>query len=255
MVRGSDTIDPEVIKNSPIPNGRTFSPEPMTGRPRAEHPVDLPKDVNGAIDFNAWEARLRKKGVRGLPDTELVKKINEARAGNHDSQAELRLAERYANAGYEVEIVRPTAETPAGDIPVIDEPLSPDLRIKLPGQAETARVDVKFREPGKQITKSNLNTQIDKANNQIRQSEEGNGDIIFDGSQASSGGLNQAEIKRYLNGKMKGNRSAPEAQLKNVDYLEVIYPDTVSGQAVLKRSFMVRTADGNVNGPFTEKLK
>ncbi|GAA6615186.1 hypothetical protein NUACC26_009750 [Scytonema sp. NUACC26] len=34
----------------------------MTGRPRVEHPVDPPKDVNGAIDFNAWEARLRKKG-------------------------------------------------------------------------------------------------------------------------------------------------------------------------------------------------
>ena len=227
----------------------------MTGRPRIEHPVSPPKDINGAIDFDVWEARLKKKGVRGLPDSELVKKINEASIGNYNTQAELRLAERYADVGYEVEIVRPTAETPADDTPVINEPLSPDLRIRLPGQAETSRVDVKFREPGKQMTKSNLNTQIDKANNQIRQSEEGHGDIIFDGSQASSDGLNQAEVERYLNGKMKGNRSAPNAQLRNVDYLEIIYPETVSGKVVLKLSFMVRTADGNVKGPFTEELK
>lgn len=227
----------------------------MTGRPIIKHPTDPPRDNNGIINFETWEERLREKGVQGLPDSELVKKINQARTGNHDIQAELRLAERYADTGYEVEIVRPTSETPVGEAPVIDEPLSPDLRVRFSGQAETARVDVKFREPGKPITKSSLNKQIDKANDQIKQSKEGNGDIIFDGSMASSDGLHQADVERYLNGKMKGNRFAGDAQLRNIDYLEIIYPETTSDKTILKRSFMVRTADGNVNGPFSEVLK
>ncbi|BAZ17058.1 hypothetical protein NIES4071_89360 [Calothrix sp. NIES-4071] len=227
----------------------------MTGRPVIKHPTDPPCDNNGEINFETWEKRLREKGVRGLPHSELVKKINQARVGNYDIQAELRLAERYADTGYEVEIVRPTSETPAGDTPVIDEPFSPDLRVRFPEQAETARVDVKFREPGKQITKSNLNKQIDKANNQIKQSKEGNGDIIIDGSLARSDGLHQADVERYLNGKMKGNRFASDAQLRNIDYLEIIYPETVSNKTILKRSFMVRTADGNVNGSYSEILK
>jgi hypothetical protein len=155
------------------------------------------------------------------------------------------------NSGYEVEIVRPTSETPVGETPLIDEPLSPDIRIRLPGETETARVDVKFREPGRSITKNNLDNRINHANDQIRQSQEGHGDIIFDGSEASSDGLDQVGIERYLNGKMRGNRADINARLRNVDYLEIIYPD---GQ-VLKRSFMVRTADGNVNGPFTEVIR
>ncbi|MBR8839354.1 MAG: hypothetical protein DSM106950_36465 [Stigonema ocellatum SAG 48.90 = DSM 106950] len=134
-----------------------MSPEevnkPLGTSTLAIEPISCTSWALTAIDFDVWEARLRKKGVRGLPDSELVKKNNEARIGNYNTQAELRLAERYADAGYEVEIVRPTAETPAGDTPVINEPLSPDFRIRLPGQAETARVDVKFREPGKQMTK------------------------------------------------------------------------------------------------------
>lgn len=189
--------------------------------------------------------------MRGLPDSELMKKIDEARAGNLDSQAELRAAERYADAGYEVEIVRPKAETPKGDAPVIDEPLSPDFRVRLPGKPKTARVDVKFREPGKPITKNNLDSRINHANHQIRDSQEGHGDIVFDASQAAPSGMNQAEIERYLNGKMRGNRSEPNARLSNVEHLEIIYSE--GGQ--LKRSLIFRTVDGEVNGPFTEVLR
>ncbi|NEQ20279.1 MAG: hypothetical protein F6K28_13745, partial [Microcoleus sp. SIO2G3] len=109
---------------NPVPQSvRPPEEEPLVGRSRPESPIEPPRDANGQIDFDAWEARLREKGVRGLPDSELVRKINEARAGNQDTQAELRLAERYADAGYEVEIVRPTSETPAGETPVIEEPL------------------------------------------------------------------------------------------------------------------------------------
>ena len=221
------------------------------GRPRPEHPVEPPRKANGEIDFDAWEQRLRDKGVRGLPDSELMKKINEVRAGNPDSQAELRTAERYADAGYEVEIMRPTAETPKGEVAVIDEPLSPDFRIRLPGKPETARVDVKFRESGKPITRNNLNTHLGHANRQIRSSKEGHGDIVFDASQAGPSGMNQTDIERYLNGKMTGNRSDPNARLSNVEHLEIIYSE--GGQ--LKRSFILRTVDGEVNGPFTEVFR
>jgi len=49
---------------------------------------------------------------------------------------------------------------------------------------------------------------------------------------------------------MSGNRSAPNARLGNIDYLEIIYPDY--GQ--LKRSCMLRTPMGIINGPFSEVL-
>jgi hypothetical protein len=213
--------------------------------------VEPPRKADGEIDFDAWQQRLRDKGVRGLPDTELMKKIEEARGGNPDSQAELRGAERYADAGYEVEIIRPTSETPKGEAPVIDEPLSPDFRVRLPGKPETVRVDVKFREPGKPITRNNLNTCINHANDQIRQSQEGHGDIVFDVWQAAPGDMNQADIERYLKGKMTGNRSEPDACLSNVEHLEIIYSE--GGQ--LKRSFILRTVDRKVNGPFTEVFR
>lgn len=221
------------------------------GRPRPEHPVEPPRKANGEIDFDAWQQRLRDKGVRGLPDSELMKKIDQARAGYLNSQAELRVAERYADAGYEVEIMRPTAETPKGDVAVIDEPLSPDFRVRLPGKPETARVEVKFRESGERITRNNLNTHLTHANRQIRSSKEGHGDIVFDASQAAPSEMKQTDIERYLKGKMTGNRSEPDARLRNVEHLEIIYLE--GGQ--LKRSFILRTVDGKVNGPFTEVFR
>jgi hypothetical protein len=220
-------------------------------RPKPGYPVEPPRQTNGEIDFNAWEQRLKDKRVCGLPDSELRKKIDEVRAGNLNSQAELRMAERYADAGYEVEIMRPTAETPKGEVPVIDEPLSPDFRVRIPGMPEIARVEVKFRESGEQITRNNLNTQIGYANRQISSSQEGYGDIVFDASQAAPGGMNQTDIERYLKGKMTGNRSESDARLSNIEYLEIIYSE---GEQ-LKRSFISRTVDGKVNSPFTEVFR
>jgi len=222
------------------------------GHPRPEHPVEPPRKADGEIDFDAWEQRLRDKGVRGLPDSELVKKINEVRAGSLATQAELRAAERYADAGYEVEIMRPTAETPRGEVAVIDEPLSPDLRVRLIGKPETTRrVEVKFRELGNPIRRNHLNERIDHANRQISESQEGHGDIIFDASQAAPDGMNQTQIEKYLNGKMKGNCFELDARLSKIQYLEIIYSEC--GQ--LKRTLILRTVEGEVKGPFTEILR
>jgi hypothetical protein len=247
MIASDHEIDPDYTDGNSEKDGKVPKQE---GRPRPAHPGEPPRKADGEIDFNAWEQRLRGKGVRGLPDSELMEKITEARAGNPDSQAELRAAERYADAGYEVEIIRPAEGTTKAERQ-IHEPLSPDFRVRLPGKPETVRVDVKFREPGKPITKNNLNTRINHANDQIRQSQEGHGDIVFDASQADPGNMNQADIERYLNGKMTGNRSDPDARLSNVEHLEIIYPE--GGK--LKRSFILRTVDGKVNGPFTEVLR
>jgi hypothetical protein len=220
-------------------------------RPKPGHPVELPREADGKIDFNAWEQRLRNKKVRGLPDSELMKKINEARAGNLHTQAELRVAERYADAGYEVEIMRPTAETPRGEVAISDECRSPDFRVRLPGELKTTRVEVKFRELGEPITKNNLNYHVSCANDQIKSSKEGHGDIVFDASQAVLGGMNETDIEKFLKGKVRGNSFESEARLSNIEYLEIIYSE---GEQ-LKRSFISRAVDGKVNGPFTEVFR
>jgi hypothetical protein len=164
--------------------------------------------------------------------------IAKARAGDQASVAELRAAERYAQAGYRVEFVEP-ASGPGGQ-----GQKSSDLRVNLPGE-EPTRVEIKSREPGKPITRENLNQAIDKANDQIKASDERRGDIIVDQTDAGPGGEGQAGIERFLKGKIT------DVRLRSIDYLEVVYRDA-GGQ--LKRTFMVRTADGKINGPFTELL-
>lgn len=216
----------------------------LLGRPRPGPLLDPPRNANGEIDYDAWEQRLSARGIRGLPDGELSRRIEAARDGDRDVDAELSLAERYADVGYHVELVLPWAE--GGPI---YELYSPDLRVVFPGM-QPLRVDVKFREPGKLVLKSSVNARIDHANLQIKKSREGRGDIIADCSAAAPGAIDQAEIERYLKGKMSGNRSAPNARLGNIDYLEIIYPDY--GQ--LKRSCMLRTPMGIINGPFSEVL-
>ncbi len=223
-----------------------MDPDTLLGRPRPGHPPDPPKDGHGSIDYNAWEKILRTKGIRGLPDGELDRKISDARNGDRDTQAELTLAERYADAGYSVEVVRANSE--GG--PII-EPYSPDLRVRTAGQ-QPLRVDVKFREPGNVVVRSSLNAQVDHANIQIKASREEHGDIIVDCSEAQAGGMDQGGFERYLKGKVSGGRvNDTSARLRNIDYLEIIYPD--NGQ--LKRSFMIRSPNGTVYGPFTEALK
>lgn len=37
--------------------------EPPGRPPRPERPIEPPRDANGQIDFDAWEARLRANGL------------------------------------------------------------------------------------------------------------------------------------------------------------------------------------------------
>jgi hypothetical protein len=205
------------------------------GRPRPERPIDAPRTPTGEIDFSAWSKRLQAKGIKGRVDDVIAR----AQAGDNASIAELGTAERYLDAGYEVEFVAP--ETGPGAAQGVK---FADLRVNRPGE-KSVRVEVKSREPGQQISRTNLNQVIDKANDQIKGSTEARGDIIVDQTRAAPGGAGQAEIESFLRGKMTDNR------LRNIDYLEVVYEE--GGQA--KRTFMVRSIDGKVDGPFTEKLK
>jgi Domain of unknown function (DUF4157) len=208
-------------------------------RPRLGAPTDPPRNPDGTIDYAAWEQRLRSKGIRG----ELARKIQEARAGNRDTQAELEAAERYADAGYDVEIVRPTENAGIRN---------PDLRITYRGKAAT-RMDVKFRESGKPLTRNKLNSMISDANDQLSSSPEARGDVLIDAREAAPDSMSVPEIENFLRGKLTGNRFAPEgaARLKNVEYLEITYR---SGGKT-HRSYMFRDANGNARGPFTEVLE
>jgi len=199
--------------------------------------VDPPRRADGTVDFDAWGARLRAKGIQG----DLATRLAEARAGAAESVAEIRVAERYRDAGYVVELVRPDTIHPGRH---------PDLHLRGP-DGSALRGEVKAREPGKPVTRNSLNARIDEAYDQVKHSAEGNGDIVIDASEAGPGGLDQASVESFLKGKMSGSRTSPVGRLRQVDYLEVTY----RAGGVLKRSFMVRTGDGDVNGPFTEILK
>jgi hypothetical protein len=222
-----------------LPSGidpdKPIDPQHPEGRPQPEHPTDAPRTPTGEIDFDAWESRLKSKGIKG----EVEDVIAKAQAGDNASAAELRVAERYLDAGYEVEFVQPESGPGAAQ-----GEQSADLRVNRPGEKPT-RVEVKSRAPGEQISKSNLNQAIDKANDQVKASGEARGDIIVDQTDAAPGGAGQAEIENFTRGKMTDSR------LKSIDYLEIVYKE--GGE--VKRTFIVRTADGKVNGPFTEKLK
>lgn len=219
--------------------------EPGPGRPRPEVPQDVPRTPTGDVDFAAWETRLRAKGVGGDLDARLAR----ARAGDADAIAELRTAERYADAGYDTGLATPKENAGVRN---------PDIDAQHPGARPPAndpvKVEVKNRatEP---ITRNSLNTDVSTANKQIKAADPTGaqrGDIIVDASQ-SPAGMDRAQVESFLRGKMRGAPSDPNARLSQIDYLEVMYKDLADGQ--IKRSFMVRTADGQVNGPFTEVLR
>ncbi|HWS99314.1 MAG TPA: hypothetical protein VN256_03505 [Pyrinomonadaceae bacterium] len=232
------------------PRWRTLTPEEMQelglgergvrdGRPRLANPTDPPRNPDGTVDYAAWEQRLRAKGVRG----QLSRKIQEAREGNHDSEAELRLAERYIDAGYGVEIMEPVENAGIRN---------PDLRITHPTRG-ASRVDVKFREPGARLTKNYLDNKISDASDQLSSSPEGRGDIVIDATEAAPDSMSPAQVEAALRGKLTGNRFAPTggARLRNVEYLEVTY--RFGGR--LHRTYMFRDANGAAHGPFTEVVE
>ncbi len=235
----AEKTEPPVSQEPPQPE--EGGPQRPTGRPAPAAPVDAPRAPDGSIDFNAWEERLRDKGVGG----DLEGRLARARAGEADVIAELRTAERYADAGYRTDLAAPQENAGIRN---------PDIDTQFPDTTPPAdqplKVEVKSRTENP-LTRNSLNTSIDVANDQIRQAGPGGGrgDIVVDASEAPPG-MTSEDVGARLRGKMRGAPGEPGAQLRSIDYLEVVYRDPADG--LLKRTFMVRTTDGTVNGPFTE---
>jgi hypothetical protein len=132
---------------------------------------------------------------------------------------------------------------------------NPDIDAQFPGTDPPAnepfKVEVKNRTKNP-LTKNRLDVELKDANDQIKKANPDgprHGDIVIDASEAPPG-LSKADIERTLRGKMRGAPGDPGAMLQSIDYCEVVYRDPADG--LLKRTFMVRTADGQGNGPFTE---
>jgi hypothetical protein len=192
--------------------------------------------VDGAVDWTTWTAQVREKV--GGPDLE--RRLGLARE-HSPTLAELQTAVRYADAGYEVELL----------VAVENERVrNPDMKVQHPDWEVPTWVEVKHRAyPA--LTKNSLNYVITEANKQIRgagMETVYRGHIVVDASTAP-GKITPPEMERFLNGKLTSTDShAP--QLLQIDYIEVLYRDPIHGR--LLRSSIMRGSDGRTAAPFTE---
>jgi hypothetical protein len=180
--------------------------------------------------------------VAGDVDARLAK----AGAGDADAIAELRAAERYADSGHRTELAVPRenagVSNPDIDAHFRDTNAPANAPVKVEVKARTARP----------MSRNSLTEDIDRANRQIKDADPTGprrGDIVVDAGDAPPR-MSRADVEKVLRNKMHGDPTDPAARLRSIDYLEVVYRDPADGG--LKRSFLVRTADGQVNGPFTE---
>jgi hypothetical protein len=229
----------------PPPENPPEGSEPYISRPRPAAPTEAPRTGDGNVDYNAWGERLKAKGVGGEVDGRVARANN----GDKDVAAELRTAERYRDAGYQTSLA-PTKENAGVRNPDLDA----QYHGASPPENQPLKVEVKSRTDGP-MTPNRLNGQISEANAQIKNSNPertGRGDIIYDASGVRSN-MSQADVERFVGGKMRGHPSEDNARLSQVDYLEVMYQNPDNG--ALQRTYSVRTPDGHVAGPFTEVFR
>ena len=226
----------------PPPENPPEPPDAYKPRPRPAAPAEAPRTGDGNVDYTAWGERLKAKGVGGDVDGRVARANN----GDKDMAAELRTAERYRDAGYQTSLAPPKENAGVRN---------PDLDARYhgasPPENQPLKAEVKSRTDGP-MTRSRLNGQVDEANAQIKNSNRegtGRGDVIYDASGVNSR-MSQADVEKFVGGKMRGHRGADNARLSQVDYLEVMYRNPDNG--ALQRTYSVRTPDGHVAGPFTE---
>jgi hypothetical protein len=215
----------------------TAEPAETRSGPRPDPPGATGSPVDGPVDWTTWAAQVREKV--GGPDLE--RRLGLAREGDSDTLAELRTAVRYADAGYEVELL----------VALENEGVSnPDMRVRHPDWEVPTWVEVKHRAyPA--LTYNSLNYAITQANKQIRGAgieKVRRGHIVVDASTAP-GRMTPAQMEQFLNGKLTGIDSR-SPQLLQIDYLEVLYRDPTDG--ALLRSSIMRGSDGQTTAPFTE---
>jgi len=240
VARATGDNDPENTNNNsknPADGEPAFGGPPLLGPP-----TEPPKDSKNEIDWDAWEARLRQKGITG----DVAERIANARRGQPGATEELRAAERLADAGYQVRFLK--AVENAGRT-------NPDLAVRPPGEPSEAagrpplRVEVKSGE----LTQRDLKSDLEQANKQIKYAEgrtdqaavaRQQGYVLYDASQATESKLSQVDVETFMRQKVTAN------QFRQIRFFEVLYRD----RGILKRTFIFREADGSVNGPTTEIL-
>jgi hypothetical protein len=232
--------------NDPKNNNNSKNPaegEPaFGGPPQLGPPTEPPKNEKGEIDWAAWEARLRQKGITG----DVAERIANAQRGDRGAIEELTAAERLANAGHRVSFLKPVEN--AGRT-------NPDLEVRAPGEPplragqSPLRVEVKSG----QLTRGDLKSDLERANKQIKYAEgqtdraviaRQRGYVLYDATQSPASTLGQADVEAFVRVKIT------PGQFKQVRFLEVLYRDG----GLLKRTFMFRKADGSITGPVTEIL-
>jgi hypothetical protein len=234
--------------NDPTNNNNNTSKNPAAGEPAFGWPPHLgppdepPRNEKGEIDWEAWEARLRQKGITGA----VAERIANAKRGDAGTIEELHAAERLANAGYSVRFLKPVENAGRSN---------PDLEIQAPGEPPQGagpsplRVEVKSGE----LSQRDLKSDLERANRQIKFAEgqtdrvvvaRQQGFVLYDASQAPASKMGQADVEAFMRAKVGPN------QFRQVRFFEVLYRDG----GVLKRTFVFRESDGSVMGPVTEVL-
>lgn len=214
----------------------------VAGAPQPRPPEEPPRKPDGEIDWAAWRARLASKGIRGDLDARINRAMTATGSDRTSAVAELQAAERYADAGYRVDLIE------ADNRPDVPGIRYPDMTVRAPGSDAPIHVEVKSAT--QPISMDRLGSTFRSANAQIKgaegsaQSAQQTGDIVYDGSSAPGQGLDQSGVEQFL------RKGVTETQFRQVRYAEVIYRDG----GILKRSFIIRNPDGSVGPVMTQLL-
>jgi WXG100 family type VII secretion target len=233
IARATGDGDPENQSSKNPADGEPAFPFP----PNLGPPEEPPKNEKGEIDWAAWEARLRQKGITG----DVAERIAVAEDKRTGAFEELTAAERLADAGYAVRFVKPVEN--AGHT-------NPDIEIVAQaGRQRRLWVEVKSGRLNQSAVKSNLehaNAQIKYARGSTDSAKvaQQRGWVLYDATRATTSEVDQAALEAFM------KRSMTTARFRQIRFYEVLWRDG----KVLKRTFMFRHPDGSVDGPVTEVL-
>lgn len=199
--------------------------------------IEGPRTTSGALDLDAWGARLKAEGVQGDID-DIVRRAKETGHDAIAARAELRAIERARLRGYDVEMLTP----PKG--PGAQQGVK-TAEGKLVRGGEERRIEVKAATAPP--AKGTVNKQVDKAYGQIKASGKP-GEISLDWTEvdlATSDFKTASDVEGYVKSKMRDD------QLRQVGHIEVAWKDSAGRTWITSRT---RGPDGKVGPVVTELL-
>jgi hypothetical protein len=199
--------------------------------------IEGPRTASGALDLDAWGARLKAQGVKGDID-DIVRRAKETGHDAIAARGELRAIERARLRGYDVEMLTPPKGAGAQQ-----GVKTAEGRLIRGGEERQMEVKTATVPP----VKSTVNKQVDKAYSQIKASGKP-GEVSMDWTEmdiATSDFKNASDVEAYFKGKMRDD------QLRQVSYMEVAWKDSAGRTWVTSRT---RGPDGRVGPVVTELL-